>query len=352
MNQKSPTKKVAFCCPQHGVLNEPVEYISVDMGTKKLVDVPIMYCKECSKYYTPFTNFLAFAKPLYKGRLIAASQGRVEKSIPRIEVRTPCFVDLVKENPCNEQTTQEEKKRARQLRLEKAEQQKQYIESLRNISYNAVVLSNKDSFVREKRCPRCLEKVEKEHAKIIQGHNYILANVWHCNHCDSDYITPAQFTKIYQKAMDMIRGFYWGAFVSPMGIECHQNEDGKYLCIPQWALDIDKYDRHHLPPRGDAYYDMTDEEYSWVMSFYQPEEFLVPLRKKSFLAEAGYSTSESEIRRHNILEKCVKEYGKSKVINQLKSNISLRSKQKNGSIRYQRAINIWHGDMWFVENEL
>ena len=94
---------------------------------------------------------------------------------------------------------------------------------------------------------------------------------------------------------------------------------------------------------------MTDKEYNWVISFHQPEEFPVQLRKKSFLAEAGYSTNESEIRRRSILEKCIQEHGKSKVINQIKSNMNLRIKQKDGSAKYQNALNIWRSDIHWIE---
>ena len=76
------------------------------------------------------------------------------------------------------------------------------------------------------------------------------------------------------------------------------------------------------------------------------------LRLKSFLGEAGYSTSESEIRRHAILERCVQEHGKWKVINQLKSNMNTKKMQKDGEIRYAKALNIWCGDIWYVENKL
>lgn len=355
METKQQTKKVAFCCPNHGILRGSVEYFSVDMGTKMLVDIPVIYCSACRKYYTPFANLLALVKLQHNGWQVAASQGQVRKDIPREVVKVPRFIEKVsieEKNKHHEEIIREKQRRERQLRIEKAEQRKRYIDGLREVLYNTVVLTNKNCFIGDKRCPRCKEKTKKEHVKIKQDRKYVMANVWRCGTCDIDYISPAQFTQIYKKASDVIRGFYWGAFVSPVGIQCEWSENGGYLCIPKWALDFDKYDHKHLPPRGDAFYDMTDEEYSWVVLFHQPEEFLVQLRKKSFLAEAGYSTSESEIRRHSILTKCVNEYGKSRVINQLRSNINLRMKQKDGSSRYQHALNVWRGDIWYVENSL
>lgn len=346
------TKKVAICCPNHGVLCGSVEYLSADLGTKMLIDMPVVYCSTCSKYYTPFGNLLALVKLQYNGRQVVASQSQVHKDIPREFVKVPRFIEkesIDERNKPHEEIIREEKRRERQLRLEKAEQRKQYIDSLREVPYNKVVLTNKSCFIDDKRCPHCKEKAKKEHVKIKQDRKYVMTNVWHCSTCDTDYISPAQFEQIYKKARDVIRGFYWGAFVSPVDIRCEWSKDGGYLCIPDWALDVDKYDRKHLPPHGDAFYDMTDEEYSWVVSFYQPEEFLVQLRKKSFLAEAGYSTSETEIRRHNILEKCINEHGKSKVINQLKSNMNLRMKQKDGNTRYQHALNIWRSDIHWIK---
>ena len=111
-----------------------------------------------------------------------------------------------------------------------------------------------------------------------------------------------------------------------------------------------KFDKYHLPPRDDEYYDLTDKEYLWVKMSYVPEKFHIDLRQQSFLGAAGYYTSESEIRRHSILSKCVREYGKGKVVRQLKANINLRAGQRNKN--YGNAINIWRGDIWYVEHML
>lgn len=352
MESNQQIKKVALCCPHHGMLQGNVEYFSVNMGTQMLVDIPVVYCSACKKYYTPFNNLLAIVKLTYKGRPVMASQGRVQRSVPRMGVKVPYFVETVEYNKQKEQAHEEARKQAEQARKEKAEKRQQYIDSLREVDHNCIILTNKVCFITENECPCCHGKTKKEYVKITQHRKYLLSNVRHCSHCDFDYITPIQFDRIREKASEKIRGYYRGAFVSPVDIECEYQEDGSYLYIPKWALDFEKYDHHHLPPRGDAFYDMTDEEYRWVIAYHQPEEFPVQLRQKSFLGEAGYSTSESEIRRHSILAKCVNEYGKSRVINQLKSNLNLRMKQKDGTTRYQHALNIWRGDIWYVENEL
>lgn len=89
--------KVAFCCPHHGVLQNSVEYTSAKIGSKRMASIPIMQCHECNEYYTPFTNLLAFSKLEYKGKQVKASNGRVEKGIPRTEVIKPYYEDVQSE---------------------------------------------------------------------------------------------------------------------------------------------------------------------------------------------------------------------------------------------------------------
>ena len=47
MEASRQTKDVAFCCPAHGVLQESVEYFSVNLGTKRLANVSVMFCNQC-----------------------------------------------------------------------------------------------------------------------------------------------------------------------------------------------------------------------------------------------------------------------------------------------------------------
>ena len=96
MGAKHQTKSVVFCCPHHGVLTGSPEYFSTEFGLKRLIDISVMYCAACGKYYTPFANLLAIKQLRYKGRDVAASQGRVEKSAHRELVRIPYFVDVDK----------------------------------------------------------------------------------------------------------------------------------------------------------------------------------------------------------------------------------------------------------------
>lgn len=113
MGSNQQTKSVAFCCPHHGVLKETPEYFSADFGSKRLVDIPVKYCSACGKYYTPFTNLLAIKPLRHKGREVLASQGRVEKSIPRDVVRAPYFVDTDKADSQESEKTHPKKAKNR-----------------------------------------------------------------------------------------------------------------------------------------------------------------------------------------------------------------------------------------------
>ena len=99
------TRNIAFCCPHHGDLHDSVKYVSAEIGSKRLVNVAIMYCSECDEYYTPFTNLLALSKLEYNGKQIRASKGRTSKDAPRIEVLSPYFEDIVHEPVASEMLT-------------------------------------------------------------------------------------------------------------------------------------------------------------------------------------------------------------------------------------------------------
>ena len=110
MGTNQQTKSVAFCCPHHGVLKGTPEYFSAEFGQKRLMDIPVMHCAACGKYYTPFSNLLAVKQLRYKGREVATSQGRVEKSVPREIVRVPYFVDADKMTPKDKEKSAQRKR--------------------------------------------------------------------------------------------------------------------------------------------------------------------------------------------------------------------------------------------------
>lgn len=341
MEHKAQTKKAAFCCPYHGVLHGTVKYFSEKLGTRMLVDIPVMYCQECQKYYTPFNNLVALFKLQYKGQQVMAAKGRVEGFVPKVEIRVPHFVDMEEANRQNER-----------LREERAAKYKQYIEGLRAVPYDSIVLTNKPYVINDNKCPQCYQALKSDHVKIIQRRKYLVVKLKTCNRCGKDYITPQEYDSICAKAHEKIRGHFHKPFIFPVNVRREEGENNKSLFIPTWAYDCIKYNYHHMPPLSDKFYNMTEEEYRWVEGYYRPEEFEVELRKQSFLGAAGYSTNESETKRRSILKECVAKYGKRKVIGQIKYNIDLRLKQKNGNIRYQRAINTWRGDLWYTENKL
>lgn len=225
--------------------------------------------------------------------------------------------------------------------------------SCRKNLVDKITLTNKWCFLEEQKCPCCGEKTIKESSKVLylwgKGYQYVLANVRYCKQCSLNYVTPQQFLKICDKAKVKLFDFDRGLFLvsTKIGFSI-EKIDGKDCFIPDWAFG-DKYDRYNLPPQGNQFYDMTDEEYLWIKDMYKTEDFSDRFRSKSFLGEAGYSTSESEVRRHKILATCVEKYGKGKVLAQLKSNMNMRIKQKDGSERFAHALNVWRGDISYVE---
>lgn len=310
-----------------------------------------MYCKQCRKYYTPFSNLLSLVPIQHRGQMVCASQGRIRKDIHREIVRVPRFLDIAEYNKELLQAHEEDQKRQEReerIRTEQSEKKKQYIDSLRDVLYCCVILSNKDIFLKEHKCPHCREDLKKEYVKVTQNRKYILTNVWHCEHCDLDFISPNLFYSICDKADRIIRGYYSSPFVAPVEMECTYQDGGTYLFIPQWALDSEKYDHRHLPPRSDEFYIMTEDEYNWVKLYHQPEEFPAELKSKSFLKLEGYDSNVPETMRRKILDTCVQKYGKVKVLSQLHLNVNLRINQKGKN--YTRSINIWNSDIRYVES--
>ena len=329
---------VSFCCPWHGVLRTPVEYFNVDIGSKKLVDMSVKYCPKCDTYYTPFSSYLASKKIIYKGHHISTTISGTRRASSE-NVRMPYYIDADKYVPPKHPP-----------KLDATEKYRKYIEGLRQVVYTDITITNTPSYIENNSCPICNVPTKKETIKVmdLKGRKYVLAKIRHCSHCNRDYISPAQFHDIHSKSRSLFSTFYCRF----RNVSFERGDNCEYLFIPIWALDCDKYNHHKLPPKGDSLYQMTDEEYLWVKWYHEPEEFQVQLRAKSFLGEAGYSTTESEIKRHGILERSVKEFGKDRVIFQLKSNMNMRLRQKDGEIRYANALNVWRGDIWYVENKL
>ena len=87
------TKKVGFCCSEHGSISSQVEYISVDIGSRRLMDVPVKFCHACQKYYTPYSNLLALIKIYHRGHPVSATALSYAKNVPLEAVRVPYYLD-------------------------------------------------------------------------------------------------------------------------------------------------------------------------------------------------------------------------------------------------------------------
>lgn len=90
---------------------------------------------------------------------------------------------------------------------------------------------------------------------------------------------------------------------------------------------------------------MQETLFSSVLSEKEPQ-----FNSKSFLGDMGYSTSLSASKRYEILQKAVRIYGKTKVINFLEYLIRGRTAQINGAVTYENAISVWRFDIQRVRN--
>ena len=190
-------------------------------------------------------------------------------------------------------------------------------------------------------CPFCRSVMSREFINIpvvdINGDliQYSTEMVRFCHKCRKAFITKDMAVHILSQINDISKD-QKTIKVENVTIQWDHN-DKKYSFIPtsdnSWDIYFPARDYERFSSRDDTSAEME-------------------LNSQSFLGKMGYSASESETRRRTILAKCVAEYGKHKVLQQLRFNMDMRLKQKDGAIRYQRAINVWRGDIWFVENKL
>lgn len=74
------------------------------------------------------------------------------------------------------------------------------------------------------------------------------------------------------------------------------------------------------------------------------------LNSSSFLGDLGYSTQLGTAQRYEILQKAVRIYGKTKVINFIEFLIRGKLGQINGARKYQNAISTWRYDIERIKN--
>ena len=190
-------------------------------------------------------------------------------------------------------------------------------------------------------CPFCRSVMSREDINIpvieMTGDSYRhdTEKVRFCYKCRKAFITKEMALYILSKINDSLKD---QKTIKVENVTIQWDEDNnKYLFNPtsenSWDIFFPSRDYEKVSVRDDT-----------------PAE--MELNQQSFLGAMGYSTNESEARRRIILVKCVTEFGKSRVLQQLRFNMDMRLKQKDGATRYQRAINAWRGDIWYVENKL
>ena len=358
MEANQQTKRVAFCCPHHGALKGTPEYFSANFGSKRLVDISAMYCAACGKYYTPFANLLAFKQLRFKGREVAVSQGRVERSIPREVVRVPRFLDISekgiqpsrntakKGQTTQHNTTQKASARNKSgISANMRNTQKQNNETVQNkatsrkapseIGLNAQIYLSNTYSAANNICPLCRSVLSRENVNIPviettgDFFRYYTESVRFCHKCRKAFISKETITSILTKVNST------SSNPKTLKIEnatIHRdNSSQKYLFNPT----LDNSYAIFFPGQD---YERRRESTSDEME----------LNPQSFLGEMGYSTSKGiNVRRH-ILTEAIKTYGKRKVCDHLAFLISMRKAQVNGAVKYANALKIWQDDLNYI----
>lgn len=79
-------KQVTFVCPEHGALDNLIEYADVQVGTFLFANVCMMFCSECNAYYTPYTNLLCITNFRFNGYAVNKSMINNGIVVPRHNV--------------------------------------------------------------------------------------------------------------------------------------------------------------------------------------------------------------------------------------------------------------------------
>lgn len=358
------TQKASFFCPVHGLLEKQIVYASFVLEGTELHDIACMYCEGCDCYYSPFGNLLHFVPSAsVNGKPLRESEIRIGKSTIKRSIKSPYWGKLRPTNttlptPQKQASEAKRKKQVKNTAPKVAPPQKELVE----VETNEIILTNKSLFVNERKCPDCQTRVAKKYVSILHSTVYLQrcykfrGSLFYCPSCSHFYLSKSQLEKLNDKALDIMPKGTPYPFVKPGNVKIDEAQaEGNrnihnFKYIPLEMLNFEKYDRWNPPPKCNKYYDPTNEEYEWILGYYEPESpFVGNLKSKSFLGEAGYSTTEPEKYRKRILDQCVSKYGKAKVIKQIKFNITQRSNQQNGEIKYAHAISIWLSDISYIE---
>ena len=337
-------KKLPFCCPVHGTLHGKVLYASILFSTKKIVDLPYKYCDSCDINYTPFGDFVyLFPNISIQGRKLAV--GKMSKE-GRVFVERPKIVPMERDiSECPTKDINDKKKTL----------------TTRNAFIRELFLANKRRFVEERLCPKCFRKLKKEYVgiKMFDKGGYVCSNIYSCEICKQDYVSPEMLEKIYNKAQNK---FNRSSFYLPDNIHIFWGNSNYWFYTPYYYKDTENYDIRNLPPQQTMYYDLDDDEYNCFIDFYvkynfknlqnnnyEYPEFDGILNDKSVLKKHGYSIKLLNHERRMILKKCISLYGIDKVLQILNFNINMRRSQENGESKFATALSVWRKDIEFIE---
>ena len=326
---RGQTKKIAFCCPHHGFLHKPVEYLSTKVGSKVLVDLPIVYCEECNRYYSPFGNILALFKLKYRGRLILPSKGIAQKNVERVEVRIPYF------SIAEEKKVENTANKPKDTYTNKKKQTHRTQRIINNISLqNAPVFVSNTYNFNTGVCPVCCSVMTKDHANIPvlyengDFYRYYAEEILYCHKCKRGYVGQKTIEKLLQR-INAATNHY--SIVKLENARVSFNKEQKFSYYPT----VDNTSAVFIP---DYQYHPSTMEYDGEMN----------LNAQSFLGAMGYTVKLPEHSRRIILAKAVKIHGKRKVADLICFLISSRRNQLNGATKFANAIRIWQKDLNYI----
>ena len=198
------------------------------------------------------------------------------------------------------------------------------------VAYTFKVYNSSGSISRNQ-CPECGAPVVFERRNIpaftSEGnfHQYYICNVWICNRCHETFMSTAELKNLQMRLSGSTRKL----FVEPSNRRrVEQNNSYLYEPIDNHNIYVNTHQVNHL---ANTQIQSNNNPFSTMQT-------------KSFLKEAGYSTSVSTDKRRAILRELVKKYGKRQVTDYLKTFINLHGKRRN----YANAVTVWQSDLNYI----
>ena len=208
-------------------------------------------------------------------------------------------------------------------------------------------VTNKNQFVVDCCCPKCGTRTVKEEVKVENDVSFVFTEMDYCSKCARFYVSREQLCvqneQIQQKFPKAPR-----PFVVPVNALLVFDGDD-VLVVPHALIDKNRYNRWNLPLRRDDYYVPSLKEYQWIIQFFQPQNpYKGKAKKESVLRIEGYSHSLPYEVRRKIIDKCISEYGKEKVLKTLHFLVTTRVNQKDGKTRFKEHIGPWSDDIEYI----